>query len=184
MRSRSSPSCDNWVSFSFVNLGCSHKYGNDEFSYPGFTVKLILTTVTAPFSVSSKQWQLEAIKVTRLNDDRRMVETIYGILYMWLAISGAMPCPWTLATVLGSCCMVALVRWFLWLTFLRSPVARGSCRAHYTRSSNENMSSFLLIMFVWIHFQGLIGKFGQVPLSDICAYVELPDGKVRDCIHF
>ena len=28
-----------------------------------------------------------------------------------LAISGAMPCPWTLATVLGSCCMVALVRW-------------------------------------------------------------------------
>ncbi|MCO5589215.1 hypothetical protein L7F22_043181 [Adiantum nelumboides] len=25
---------------------------------------------------------------------------------------------------------------------------------------------------------GLIGKFGQVPLSDICAFVELPDGKV------
>ncbi|MCO5588576.1 hypothetical protein L7F22_042533 [Adiantum nelumboides] len=26
--------------------------------------------------------------------------------------------------------------------------------------------------------EGLIGKFGQVPLSDICAFVELPDGKV------
>ena len=126
----------------------------------------------APFSALSNQWQLEAIQVTRL-------KLYVGSCTHDLPISGAMPCPWTLATVLGSCCMVALVRWFLWLAFLGSPVARGSCRAHYTRSRNQNMSSCLLIMFVWIHCQGLIGKFGQVPLSDICAYVELPNGKVR-----
>jgi hypothetical protein len=32
--------------------------------------------------------------------------------------------------------------------------------------------------FTGLKLQGDLGKFGQVELSDICGYVELPDGKV------
>ena len=32
--------------------------------------------------------------------------------------------------------------------------------------------------FTGLKLQGQLGKFGQVELSDVCAFVELPDGKV------
>ena len=51
---------------------------------------------------------------------------------------------------------------------------------------NTHASMFLLIYRFWkmattftgLKLQGQLGKFGRIEISDISAYVELPDGKV------
>ena len=37
--------------------------------------------------------------------------------------------------------------------------------------------------FTGLKLQGSIGKFGNEELSDVSGYADLPDGKVRTCLH-